>query len=495
MLLLRLVLGRVFLAALVCGAIFRVSAAPVLVADVADVVVPNGSVNGTPATFSVSATGVGTVSYQWFRVEDYFNGSRKYLGSSTNALAGQTSAQATVTEWQGVFTRTSSTYYSFMVKVTDETGTINSRSASVSVAPPNFAPSIYSDLLPTYGANEGQPLTLAVGVGAYPLNVFWYHNDALVPELTNISFTFPAAALEHEGRWWMVCSNALGMVTSRVAQVSIIPAIQFNTAQLGAVTIDLDHLVVTNWNSPGLSDLNGRALTLAITGGQAPFVTSGTWMLNLNANGSYTVAAGVMPAASGQWSRRVEMAGVVALDLTGFYADATTATLSLVENRYFELSKQGVVANQHGNWSLAGFEPTYTTNAPTATFSLVASTTGNFTLSYQWFKDGIALPGKTSTTLAIDPATSADNGAYTCVVTRSDGKTRTSPAGSLTVLGGGDQEVVYEFAAGTISFSWPAGAHLETKATLDGPWTKVVAESPATFPTEGSAAFFRWVKP
>ena len=55
--------------------LLQVWSAPTLVLDVGDVLVPNGSVNGTPATFSVTASGVGALTYQWFRVEARFDGS------------------------------------------------------------------------------------------------------------------------------------------------------------------------------------------------------------------------------------------------------------------------------------------------------------------------------------------------------------------------------------------------------------------------------------
>ena len=491
----RVILSWLLTAFLFCCP-FRGAAVPALSSDVNDVVVPNGSVNGTAATFSVAATGVGTLGYQWHRVEAHYSVSpRKFLGSYTNVIAGQTGTELTVAEWQPTISRTLSIYYSFAVRVTDSTGSVFSRGGSVTVAPPDFAPSIYNDLQPAYMANEDQSLTFDFGVAAYPMNIFWYRNGALMPALTNSYMTITAASLADAGQWWAVCSNALGSVTSRVAAVTVLPAIQFGTSQLGGVTIDLDHLIKTNWNLPTAGDLAGKDLQLAITGGQAPFVTAGAWTLKLAANGAYTVEAGVMPAAAGQWTRQEVMQGMAELKLSGFYTDGTAGTLTLLENRYFELSKQGVVANQHGNWSLAGFEPAYTDLPKGTTFSVVAVASGDFTFSYQWLKDGVLLQGKTETHLVIDPAAVADSGVYTCVVTRSDGKTRTSPEGILTVVGGASPEIAFEYSAGALSLSWPAGARLESKAVLSDDWSPVEAESPIVIPTTGSGRFYRWVKP
>ncbi len=477
-------------------------AAPVMMTDVADVELPAGSPTTAPATFAVSATGQGTLSYQWFRFEQSFK-NNKLIGSFSRKLTGQTGTSLTVADWAGFGTFSSATRYSYYVTVTDETGVITSRTARVSimVVLPPLAPNLFQDLLPLYAAKEGDGLVLSAGVTANPLIVSWFHDDRLVPGLTNTFLSFTPATLADRGRWWLVVSNALGSVTSRVAQVEIapvivVPDILFDQVRFSAQTVDLDHLITTNWPSPTAADFAGQSLTLAITGGQPPFVTTGTWNVNLAANGTYTVAAGVMPAATGQWTHRIAGPGVTELSLGSFYADQTTATLSLLDDRYFELNKLGVVANQHGNWSLGGLQPTLTTHLPKAEYSLVASTTSGLALSYQWFKDGVKLAGFTGTTLSIDPVTPASAGSYTCVVTRSDGKTRSSPAGALTVLGGASGEVAFAVSDGALVLTWPAGARLQSRTALGtADWQTLEATSPASIAPTNSAGFFRWVAP
>ena len=65
-----------------------------------------------------------------------------------------------------------------------------------------------------------------------------------------------------------------------------------------------------------------------------------------------------------------------------------------------------------------------------ASFTVAASGTGP--LTYQWRKDGIAMPGSTAATLALTAATLGDAGSYTVVVTNQAG-TVTSNAATLTV--------------------------------------------------------------
>lgn len=486
----------------ICWTASALVAAPVLVTDVADVALPAGSPTTAPATFVVAATGQGTLAYQWFRLElSYKN--NKFIGSYDRKLPGETGSSLTATDWAGFGTFSSATRYSYYVTVTDETGVVTSRTAraSIMVEVPPLAPNLFQDLQPLYAAKEGETLTLSAGVTANPLIVSWFHDDRLVPGLTNTFFSFTPATLADRGRWWLVVSNALGSVTSRVAQVDIapvviVPDIEFSQVQFSSQTIDLDHLVTTNWPAPTAADFQGQSLTLAITGGQAPFVTSGTWSVNLAANETYSVAAGVMPAATGQWTHQRASAGVTEISLAGFYADTTTAMLSLLDNRYFELSKAGVVANQHGNWSLGGLLPTLTTNLPKAEFSLTASTTGGLALSYEWFKDGTKLPGQTGAKLSIDPVTPADAGTYTCVVTRSDGKTRSSPPGVLTVKGGISGEVSVVFSEGALILAWPAGAQLQVRSSLESAdWQTVNVVSPASVSPTNAAGFFRWIAP
>lgn len=62
----------------------------------------------------------------------------------------------------------------------------------------------------------------------------------------------------------------------------------------------------------------------------------------------------------------------------------------------------------------------------TATFSVTASGTG--LLTYQWFKDGVALSGETGATLTVSNVQASQVGTYTVVITNSAGSTTSSGA-------------------------------------------------------------------
>lgn len=69
----------------------------------------------------------------------------------------------------------------------------------------------------------------------------------------------------------------------------------------------------------------------------------------------------------------------------------------------------------------------------TATFTVVATPAP---LTYQWRKDGVAIPGATSATLTIPNAQAANQGSYTVVVSNTTGGSVVSNAATLTVLSG-----------------------------------------------------------
>lgn len=66
-----------------------------------------------------------------------------------------------------------------------------------------------------------------------------------------------------------------------------------------------------------------------------------------------------------------------------------------------------------------------------ATFSTTATSTG--TLTYQWRRNAIILPGETASSIVINPVDTGDAGNYDCVITSSCVATQTTNAAALTV--------------------------------------------------------------
>ncbi len=117
-----------------------------------------------------------------------------------------------------------------------------------------------------------------------------------------------------------------------------------------------------------------------------------------------------------------------------------------------------------------------------ATFSVVATGTG--TLSYQWYKDAVAISGATASTYTVSDASSTDAGSYYVVITNAYGLV-TSSSGALTVatstgttptittqptsisvaVGGSASFTVAASGSGTLSYQWYKDSSAITGAT------------------------------
>jgi hypothetical protein len=69
------------------------------------------------------------------------------------------------------------------------------------------------------------------------------------------------------------------------------------------------------------------------------------------------------------------------------------------------------------------------------TLTISVEAAGSGTLSYQWYKDGVAIPGATSAQYAKTAATSTDAGVYTVLVASTTGSTVTSAGAEVVVNG------------------------------------------------------------
>jgi hypothetical protein len=150
----------------------------------------------------------------------------------------------------------------------------------------------------------------------------------------------------------------------------------------------------------------GGRLTLTVTvGGIGPFTYQ--WYLNGAAITGATSAAYNLASVSSA------NAGVYTVRATNA---AGTTTISA-----------GTVTVASTGAPTISLQPLTKTVAAGSRFTLIVSASGSGTLSYQWRKDGFAIPGATD--FGIDTtATAASAGTYTCTVTNSAGSITTDPA-------------------------------------------------------------------
>ncbi|HEY6174278.1 MAG TPA: discoidin domain-containing protein [Kofleriaceae bacterium] len=158
---------------------------------------------GQTATFSVTATGSPTLTYQWRR-----NGA---------AIAGATAASYTTP----VLTASDSGA-SYTVVVTNPVNTVTSAAAVLTVNPA-VAPSIAQQPV-SVSVRANDPASFSVtAAGTAPFTYQWRFNGANLLGANGSTFTIPQAQNGDAGAYTVVVSNAAGSVTSAAATLTIAP--------------------------------------------------------------------------------------------------------------------------------------------------------------------------------------------------------------------------------------------------------------------------------
>src|ERR1700680_1508468 len=158
---------------------------------------------GQTATFSVVATGTGTLTYQWKK--------------GGTAISGATAASYTTPP-----TTSSDNGAQFSVVVTDSSGNLTSNPATLTVTASPVAPSITSQ-----PANQtvavGQMATFSVtATGTATLTYQWKKNGAAIGGATSASYTTPATTSADNGAQFTVTvTNSVGSVTSNAANLTV----------------------------------------------------------------------------------------------------------------------------------------------------------------------------------------------------------------------------------------------------------------------------------
>lgn len=159
-------------------------------------------VAGDAASFSVSASGAGSMVYQW----------RK----DGVAIPGATASSLTLNNIQP------GDAGAYSVVVTNALGSTTSNAATLTVTPP-VAP-VISSHPQAATVDEGGAVTLAVVATAVPAPTYaWFRDGIAVPGATSATLTLPAATLAQAGSYSVTATNAAGSATSRPALVTVIP--------------------------------------------------------------------------------------------------------------------------------------------------------------------------------------------------------------------------------------------------------------------------------
>ena len=261
----------------------------------------------------------------------------------------------------------------------------------------------------------GQSATFSVAAtGSATLGYQWKKNGSNIDGATSSSYTTPATSSADNGaRYSVSVGNSTGTVTSGEATLTVF-----------AVPIPLPPIITPQ---PAII----QPLTITTQPASQSVVTGSTATFTVTATGGGSLAY--------QWKKN-------GTDISGAASSTyTTPVISSGDNgAVFTVvvsNGAGTVTSNNATLTVtaAAGSPAITTQpaaqtvteGQTATFSVVA--TGNALLNYQWKKNGIDIPGATSSAYTIPATSIGDSGAvYSVVVTNSAGSV-TSEGATLTV--------------------------------------------------------------
>ena len=396
---------------------------------------------GQTATFSVAATGTGTVTYQWKKNGVAISGAT-YASYTTPATAASDNAAQ------------------FTVAVSDSSGGAVSATATLSVTSAPVAPSITTQPA-SKSVNVGQTATFTVAAaGTATLTYQWSKNGSAISGATSASYTTPATTISDNGALFMATvSNSAGSIIT-------------NTATL---TVTVPPAITTQPSSQAVNA--GQTATFTVAASGAPTL-SYQWLKNGAAISGATSTSYTTPATVGS-----DNGALFTVTVTNASGNVTSNAATLTVNVPPSITAQP--ANQTVNVG------------QTATFAVTA--TGTATLTYQWKKNGAAISGATSASYTTPATASSDSGAsFTVTVTNGFGNV-TSNAATLTVnipptitAQPGNQTVavgqtatftVAATGSGTLTYQWKKNGTAVSGATSASYTT------PATAGSDNGASF------
>ena len=267
--------------------------------------------------------------------------------------------------------------------------------------------------------------------GTPPFTYQWRFNAAPIPKATNATYTLTSAEPSDAGQYSVTVSNSAGSVTSLPATL----VVQFPP-------------VIVSHPQP-VTVVRDQSATFNVTaGGTPPF--SYQWRFNgVNLSGQTNFSLVVFPV-------RTNDAGAYSVLVQN--AAGTTASASALLNVLIPATVTLQPVSRTNKLTLTSTNPV-AYNRTNATF--VVNAVGIGALTYQWKRNGVALPGATSPFHTVANVTPADAGNYTVSVTDSVGPTESLPA-ALVVL------VDPVFIIAPASQSAPAGAAVTFSVSIIG---------------------------
>lgn len=326
-------------------------------------------------TFTVTTTSTTTVTYSATGLPSWAT-----LNASTGVLSGNPP---------------DTTGSPIALTITANNGLPATQSFTLTLLPPNLPPTISSQ--PTgVSLDPGATANFSVtATGTAPFTYQWRRNGTPIPGATASSISLPGIQTSSSGIYSVVVTNAFGSATSNGA------ALVVNAAP--TILVQPQAQVV-------------------LAGGSASFsvVATGSGSLAYQWRRNGVAIAGANAAS-------FQIAAVGATDV-GSYDVQVTNPVAIVQSSAALLtlataaSAPQITLNPVGRTVVVGGSAT-----------LYAAATGAPAVTLQWRKNGVAIPGANSSSLAFSSAQLSDAANYDVVATNSAGSATSGPAG-LTVV-------------------------------------------------------------
>lgn len=441
---------------------------------------------GTSVTFTVAATGSGDLTYQWFK--------------GGVAIDGATSASYTIAAVSA------SDLGTYVVTVTNTLGTVTSDAVTLSL--PGSSSPVITTQPHSISAPAGSSATFSVVASGSDLTYQWFKDSAAISGATSAAYNIASVDSSFAGTYFVRITNTSGSVDSNFATLTVAAATAphitsqptSRTVNAGAsttlsVTATGTAPLTYQWHkdNTALSGANSSTLTLssvtsANAGGYYVVVTNGSGSTtsdtatvtvltapvittqpssvsaNLNTPATFTVVA-TGDSLTYQWYK----GGVAISGATGSSYTVLATAANAASYKVKVTNGAGSVTSATATLTVVG-PPTITSQpsnltvgvGSTATFTVTATGTGS--LTYQWYKNGTAISGATSTSYTTPATLSGDSGATFYVRVSNSAGTIQSSTVTLTV----DQAPVIVTQPTSLSVTVGQTATFSVSATASG---------------------------
>lgn len=419
-------------------------------------------VRGANVTFSVNASGPGSLQYRWYQ--------------GATLLPAATSATLTLV----AVTTNAAGFY--RVEVSNAGGTVNSTALLTVKDPPVIA------VQPTsLRVRAGFPANLSVAAtGREPLSYQWYRNGAGMAGQIGPSFLIPQASANDGAAYSVRITNPDGVITSQTAQVTVLfpPTITLQPAdtrltegQAGSLRIETQGTAPMGciWAQNGFYRAGGSNLLtfpaatpqdagayFVIVTNEVGWVVSRTAWVTVSGSSTNTTSTNSTPSLTGPVIRQNPQAVTAPLGSTAVFQATVSSDIAFRAVWYFgdraiQTNDWGVTASanltlslpsvqlaQAGNYQLRLTSTIKNVESPWTTLTITqppviveepadlvinehdtaqihARVEGKPPMRYQWFKDGLPLTKGNESQYTISTATLSDQGLYFIQINNDDG--------------------------------------------------------------------------